>query len=137
MLSGEEKVGGRWYSEVYGFDSLPLFVRENTLLPIGNNEKTATYHYPEQLQILVYPLEEDKIAECIVPDEKGNEVLDITARYKDEKIVLCSSGENEEITYLLVNVHDVKEVCGAEWKNTERGTVIYPKCDIVEIVFRK
>lgn len=42
----------------------------------------------------------------------------------------------EEITYLLVNVHDVKEVCGAEWKNTERGTVIYPKCDIVEIVFR-
>ena len=101
------------------------------------NEKTATYHYPEQLQILVYPLEEDKIAECIVPDEKGNEVLDITARYKDEKIVLCSSGENEEITYLLVNVHDVKEVCGAEWKNTERGTVIYPKCDIVEIVFRK
>ena len=100
-------------------------------------KKTATYHYPEQLQILVYPLEEDKIAECIVPDEKGNEVLDITARYKDEKIVLCSSGENEEITYLLVNVHDVKEVCGAEWKNTERGTVIYPKCDIVEIVFRK
>lgn len=46
-------------------------------------------------------------------------------------------GENEEITYLLVNVHDVKEVCGAEWKNTKRGTVIYPKCDIVEIVFRK
>lgn len=137
LLSGEEKEGGRWYTEVYGFDSLPLFVRENTLLPIGNNEKTATYHYPEQLQILVYPLEEDKIAECIVPDEKGNEVLDITARYKDEKIVLCSSGENEEITYLLVNVHDVKEICGAEWKNTERGTVIYPKCDIVEIVFRK
>ena len=81
----KKKEGGRWYTEVYGFDSLPLFVRENTLLPIGNNEKTATYHYPEQLQILVYPLEEDKIAECIVPDEKGNEVLDITARYKDEK----------------------------------------------------
>ncbi len=70
LLSGEEKEGGRWYTEVYGFDSLPLFVRENTLLPIGKNEKTATYHYPEQLQILVYPLEEDKIAECIVPDEK-------------------------------------------------------------------
>ena len=57
--------------------------------------------------------------------------------HPEDKVLIIDDFLANGCAYLLVNVHDVKEVCGAEWKNTERGTVIYPKCDIVEIVFRK
>mgnify|MGYP000339998645 FL=1 len=41
LLSGEVKEGGRWYEEDYDFSSLPVFVRENTLLPIGAVDTTV------------------------------------------------------------------------------------------------
>ncbi len=35
LLTGETKEGGRWHRDVCDYFTLPLYVRENTLLPIG------------------------------------------------------------------------------------------------------
>ena len=41
LLSGETVSGGGWRTDRYDFFSLPLFVRENTILPVSVHATTS------------------------------------------------------------------------------------------------
>lgn len=134
LLSGEVKQGGRWYKETYDFMSLPVYVRENTLLAIGSNEKTADYDYADGVQIQVYELKEGAEAQCSVPEKDGEAALEIRAARKDGKLVLESTGKNTNMTYLLRNVHTAEKIEGAEIaEDAEAGIVLRPTADRVVI----
>lgn len=126
LLTGERKEGGTWYEETYDFLSLPLFVRENTLLAVGANEQTASYEFAKDVQIQVYELQENEETSCIVPDQQGNEALSIKAERRENQILLESSSVGD-MTYFLRNIQEVKRVLGAEIKEkTEQGIVLRP-----------
>ncbi|PSN71309.1 hypothetical protein BS50DRAFT_584815 [Corynespora cassiicola Philippines] len=42
---GEEKEGGKWYKEKFGFNECPLFVREGTVLVLGQAEGVGGFGY--------------------------------------------------------------------------------------------
>ncbi|MBU3878236.1 alpha-xylosidase [Faecalicatena sp. AGMB00832] len=133
LLTGEKKEGGIWYEETYDFLSLPLFVRENTLLPIGSNEETAEYDFAKDVQIQVYELVEEKEVLCQVPDRKGNVSLTVKAERKGNQIILGTS-KVENMTYLLRNITEVKSVSGAQVKEiTEQGIVLLPSDEKVVV----
>lgn len=126
LLTGERKEGGTWYEETYDFLSLPLFVRENTLLAVGANEQTASYDFAKDVQIQVYELKEKTKASCIVPDQQGNEALSIMAERTENQIIFEASRVGD-MTYFLRNIQEVKQVLGAEIKEkTEQGIVLRP-----------
>ena len=104
LLSGERRVGGKWYKDTYDFMSLPVYVRENTLLAIGANEKTADYDYADGVQIQVYEVQDGKEVQCLVPDQKGQNALTVTALRKNGTLTLESAGKDQHMTYLLRNV---------------------------------
>lgn len=133
LLSGEEREGGRWYSEYYDYHSLPLYVAENTLLPIGRGDGTARYHYPDQVQIRVYHIEEGKNAICTVPDENGTEVLWVSAEKRNGRLLLESTGENKNLSYLLINYGEIKRIEGAVWSKTENGILLKPQEAVVQV----
>lgn len=134
LLSGETKNGGTWYQETYDFLSLPLFVRENTLLPVGENEKTADYEFAKNVQIHVFELQEGKEAVCNVPDQKGNISLTVKGIRTGNQIILTAT-KIEEMSYVLRNIREVKKVEGAEIKEiTEQGIVLVPKSTQIQIV---
>lgn len=133
LFTGERKQGGTWYEETYDFLSLPLFVRENTLLAVGANEQTASYDFAKGVQIQVYELLENEMASCIVPDRQGNSKLFVTAERKGKQIVLKAS-YLEDMSYLLRNIYDVKQVLGGEIKDrTEQGIVLLPQKERIMI----
>ncbi len=80
LLSGEVKQGGRWYSDTYDYFSLPLFVRENTLLAMGGNDHRPDYDYEKGLVLRLYQPVGGGMALCEIPDVNGNIVNTITAR---------------------------------------------------------
>ena len=45
LLDGRILTGGKWITEIYDFLSLPLFVREGTILPLGNTDDKPDYDY--------------------------------------------------------------------------------------------
>lgn len=133
LLTGETKEGGAWYKETYDFLSLPLFVRENTLLPVGGNEQTADYEFAKNVQIQVFELQEEKEAVCHVPDRKGNTSLTVSGTRTGNRIKLKTS-KVEEMSYLLRNMKEVKQVSGAEIKEiTEQGVILIPAAHEVTI----
>ena len=134
LLSGETRQGGKWYEEVYDFMSLPVFVRENTLLPVGANEETADYEFADGVQIQMYELKDGCSAQCVVPDRKGETALTVRAERSGGRIVLESEGKNENMTWLLRNIKEAAAVSGAaESTSTEEGLAIRPEGSRVEI----
>jgi alpha-D-xyloside xylohydrolase len=55
LLTGETRTGG-WHTEQYDCLSLPLFVRPNTILPVGAHEDSPAYDYADGLTLRLYAL---------------------------------------------------------------------------------
>ena len=70
-FTGEVKEGGKWYSEVVPYTEIPLYVKPNTILALGKEEK-AVYEYEDNTRLVVYQLEDGKTASTDVYDGKGN-----------------------------------------------------------------
>ena len=126
LLSGEVKEGGRWYEEDYDFSSLPVFVRENTLLPIGAVDTTVDYELEKDVQIQIYEVNET--ASCEVVTRKGETAFTVKAVRQGNKLTLEASAENGGMTYLLRNIHEIADVTGGSIvKDTENGIIIVPE----------
>lgn len=74
LLSGEQREGGRWFAENYDYFSLPLFVRANTLLPMGSVDDRPDYAYAHDLELHYYLPEGDDQCNCEVVDTQGQVV---------------------------------------------------------------
>ena len=86
LLSGEEREGGRWYKETYDYFSLPLFVRENTLLPMGGNDSLPDYDYTEGLELHLYAPTDGIEVVCEITDLTGQVVMTAKASRKGGEI---------------------------------------------------
>ncbi len=58
-FTGEQVAGGAWRHETHGFDSIPLYVREGAVLPIGGRDDRPDYDYRDGLTLAVYPAGSD------------------------------------------------------------------------------
>ena len=88
LLSGEVRNGGCWQEDTYDYFSLPLYVKENTLLAVGTEEHLPDYDYEHQMELRLYQLQDGSEAVCEVPDVKGNIVNTIRAKREGNKIEL-------------------------------------------------
>lgn len=81
LLSGEARRGGCWQEDTYDYFSLPLYVRENTLLAVGRENHKPDYDYENQMDLCLYQCRWCE-AVCEVPDVDGNIVNVIRAKEK-------------------------------------------------------
>jgi len=54
-LTGERAAGPQWRTEVHGFDSLPLWVREGAVIVTGSRSDRPDYDYTADPLVTVYP----------------------------------------------------------------------------------
>ncbi|GAB3397637.1 alpha-xylosidase [Humibacter soli] len=55
LLTGEHVDGGAWRTETHALDSLPLYVRDGAVLPIGARDDRPDYDFVDGLSLRVYP----------------------------------------------------------------------------------
>ena len=122
LLSGEVKQGGKWYKETYDFFSLPLFVRENAILPIGGNSQLPDYDYTDNLTLEVFCLK-DK-AEAVVCDTEGNKALHVTAIRDGDAVKISIDGNYHNLKIRMVNVCGVQNVSGARVESSARDVLL-------------
>lgn len=88
LLSKEIRDGGRWYTDTYDYFSLPLYVREGSILPIGAVDDRPDYDYEDGITfILTPPAAPEKITKTIVL-EKSDKTLGsrMTVTYQNGRI---------------------------------------------------
>ena len=99
LLSGEVVTGGRWVHEVHDLMSLPLMVRENTILPVGALDSTVEYDYSKGLTLHVFELNDE--AQCEVVDMNGEKFLTVTAKDVAGKGSFHFEGQAEGLKIVL------------------------------------
>jgi alpha-D-xyloside xylohydrolase len=53
--TGRRVTGGRWFRETHGFTSLPLYVREGAVIPVGARSDRPDYDYVDGLELHCFP----------------------------------------------------------------------------------
>ena len=129
-LSGETKIGGTWVKQYHDYMSIPLLVRENTILPIGACEDKPDYDYANHVTLKVYALK-DK-AEAIIRDEKGQKTLTIQGINVDHQLIFHVETDRP-YTILLINTK-VQNVAGAVAKDQDNDTYLTPETGSKKIV---
>ena len=119
LLDNRVVEGGRWLHEVHGFMSLPLMVRENTLLPIGADDQNVEYDYGKDLTLHLFALKDQARAD--VKDMYGNPMLTARAKNEGGSVTLTFEGRAQNLSLVLRNVHQVKGLTGAEAQDTPLG----------------
>lgn len=97
LLSGEVKKGGTWNRDTYDYFSMPLYVRENTLLAMGSNDRRPDYNYQAGVSLRLYQPLEDVESICRIPDTEGNVVNTITAKRNGNRIMFTLEKKTGEI----------------------------------------
>ncbi len=97
LLSGETAVGGGWNRGQYDFFSLPVFVRENTILPVGAHADRTEYDYADELTLRIYCLAEGATAQRMVCDIHGNIILTASAERTGDVITVRLAGKSDSV----------------------------------------
>jgi len=111
LLTGDTVEGGKWFTEVYDYFSLPLFVREHTILPLGKEEARTDYDYTTNLELHLYYLQQGKEAQTDIYDANGKVLLSITAKRTENQILLNTEGNAKNVSVI---VHDTLAISHGE-----------------------
>ena len=71
LLNGNVIEGPRWVQETHDFTSLPLLVKPNSVISIGNRSDKPDYDYSENITLNVYQLENGKEIQVEIPNLNG------------------------------------------------------------------
>ena len=87
--------GGCWREGEYDYFSLPLYVRENTLLAVGTIDERPDYNYAENMRLRYYVPAEGVGATCRLVDTKGRTVDVVTAVVENGALTVSSASGRE------------------------------------------
>ncbi len=121
LLSKEVVEGGSWLRAKYDYMSLPLYVRENSILAIGNQHNRPDYDFSEDVTYEIYELQDGQEAGAFVTDLDGNQKGNIKAVKQDNKITIETSMDNLTYSVLLNGYDTIKSVSLGEVETSSKG----------------
>ena len=98
LITEKEVTGGKWQKEMHNYHSLPLMVRPNSILPLGNNDQRPDYDYEDGVTLVVSAFDEGAEASVEIPDLSGETVMKVTAKRVGGEIHLQVEGGNGNYT---------------------------------------
>lgn len=117
-FTGERVAGGAWRSERHGFQSIPLYVREGAVVPIGARDDRPDYDYRDGLTLAVYTAAADAHAEQVVtvttPD---GEAVDYTVTRSPQGVMASGPADREWSIRIVDTGETIAAVDGkARWE---------------------
>ena len=122
FFTGEVKEGGRWIQEKHGYLSVPLLVKENSIVAIGAHDDKPDYDYGEDAELRIYePVAGTTVTENVYGMD-GSEEIKISVTTEEGKISV-SVETGKAVSVRLVN-RKAKAVENAEMQVTDKDTVL-------------
>ncbi len=91
-LTDEVVEGGVWRKEQVDFMSIPLWVRENTVLPVGSNPQRPDYDYAEGITLHVFSLQDGATLDVEIPDVQGKIVTTFHCSRRGKTLKITREG---------------------------------------------
>jgi alpha-D-xyloside xylohydrolase len=78
LLSGRVEKGGRWIRESIGYSDIPIYQRQNTIVPFGAVEDRPDYDYADNVELRVFRLSDHGDHDVTLFDTRGQ----VSRRFK-------------------------------------------------------
>jgi alpha-D-xyloside xylohydrolase len=109
FLNGTVIEGPRWVKETHDFMSLPLLVRPNSVIPIGNRSDQPDYDYSDGLTLQLYHLEDGEQVSVEIPTLEGKIGTSFDIECKANMIYIQRQGLQKAWNILLVGIDSIEE----------------------------
>jgi alpha-D-xyloside xylohydrolase len=126
-LSGETVEGGRWIRQEYDFFSLPLLVRPNSIIAVGNENTRPDYDFAESVNLQLFELQEGAVAEAEVFNMNGELELQVRAERTNGTIRIVTEGSGKPWSLTLRGLSDIASVEGATMEKDAQGVILTPE----------
>ena len=124
-FTGEVKAGGRWIKEHHNYLSIPLLVKEGSLIAVGACEDDAVYDYAEDVRLKAYELLEGFSATTIVHSKAGE--IEVRAEIiKKSNEIIIDVYSKKDYSVILINVTNVSSIKNGSFEVINNNTVIRP-----------
>ena len=125
FINGEVKVGGSFYNEKHDYLSLPLMVRENSIIAVGAKDDDTEYDYADGVILKAYELVNNAPASTVVYDQKSQ--LQVKAEItKKDNVININVESSKAYSVVLVNVTNLASVENGKMEVKGNDTVITP-----------
>lgn len=71
LLTGERLAGSRWVTRAYGFDGLPLLVRQGAVIAFGAVDDRPEYDWAEDVELRWFEPVDGEVAQVRLPGPNG------------------------------------------------------------------
>jgi alpha-D-xyloside xylohydrolase len=109
LLGGEEVAGGGWRRERHGVLSLPLYVREGTLLALGAVDDRPDYDHADGVELHLFALADGGEARATVRDLRGVPALRAVVRRAGDRLSIELEGNTRGCAVVLRGVDAIAE----------------------------
>lgn len=103
FFTGEEKEGARWIKEKHGYLSIPLMVKENSIVSLGSHDDKPDYDYGNNAELRLYSLKNGKEASTVIYGMDKKEEISMKA-VRNENQIQITVKSNKAYTIRLVNL---------------------------------
>jgi len=135
LWHNDEIEGSRWHKQQHGFMSLPVYVRDNTLLALGNNKQKPDYAWNEGTAFQLFNLGDGITAVSEVPATDGSVAFTLKASRQGDTVTFTGAGEARNWSVCLRNVPEVSGVKGGSHAGSEWGVVVKAQGNEVVVYF--
>ncbi|WP_368657759.1 alpha-xylosidase [Metabacillus halosaccharovorans] len=120
-LTKEVVEGGTWRTENYDYLSLPLFIKENSILAIGHDDDRPDYEFANNVTFEFYQLQDNQQATAFVTDINGNIKGEIKAVKQNNSIHIETSMEGLTYSILLAGYESITSASAGEVDSSRDG----------------
>lgn len=127
FLTNEVVSGGRWVKENHDFFSLPLMLRPNSIIAVGNQDNKPDYDYGHNITLHLGSLQLDTIASTQVYSSEGKLELSVSISRQADTLTIDAQGTGKPWQLILRIADSVDTVDNGAAEKSPLGVIIKPK----------
>ncbi|OPJ59500.1 alpha-xylosidase [Clostridium oryzae] len=133
FINGKVLEGGTWYSETHDYMSIPLMVKENSIIAVGNDDTKPDYDYAKNVTFHVFELQSGKTATAEIHDLSDNLENSITITRNGDVLKVQISNSAKAWSLLLRNAANADCKDAISVVSEAKGVRIVPKDNITRL----
>jgi alpha-D-xyloside xylohydrolase len=123
LLGGKIVEGGKWRKETFDFHSLPLFVRENSVVPLADNDEEPQWRLGDPLTLNLFQIADGAdISIRLVAGDDGPTTF--RCRRVGKKVTVESDGRAKRVRLLLRSTRAASNFINAKAHEVREGLLI-------------
>ena len=133
FITGEKHEGGKWITEKHGYLSIPMMIKENSIVAVGANNQVPDYDFGKDVTLEVFELLNGKESSTKVLSKDSEVVLTATA-LRTENTIEFNVDAKDSYSIVLRGINEISNVEGASFELSDKGIKLIPNVNTTKIV---